>query len=196
MNYLGHLYFSSDNHALMLANLYGDFVKGKNYTYLPEIVQKGVSLHRKIDDFIDHHPAVTQFRMKLYHDLPKVAGIAIDLYFDHLLAKNWKVFHQQELNEFIDQFLTYALNPKHLTFHEKKFSYPQNYIHLLTLIQRYNWMKKYVYLKGLNKAASGLSKRISFENNLNQASKFYLKHEIEVQSVFNQYMRDAKEEFN
>src|SRR5690554_5531033 len=183
MNYLGHLYFSGDNHALMLANLYGDFVKGKNYTYLPESIQKGVFLHRKIDDFIDHHPKVTQLRLKLYHDLPKIAGIAIDLYFDHLLAKNWEVYHQQKLNEFIDQFLTYALNPKHLSFNEKKFNYPQNYIHLLTLIKYHNWIKKYIHLEGLNEAASGLSTRISFHNNLNQAVKVYLKHESEIKFV-------------
>ena len=30
MNFLGHLYFSHDDLALMQANLFGDFVKGKD----------------------------------------------------------------------------------------------------------------------------------------------------------------------
>lgn len=39
----------------MIANLFGDFVKGKDYSYLPKIVQEGVFLHREIDDFIDQN---------------------------------------------------------------------------------------------------------------------------------------------
>src|SRR5690554_7679267 len=69
----------------MLANLFGDFVKGKDYTYLPQIIQDGVGLHRQIDDFVDRHPLVSELRLKLYKELPKIAGIAIDLFFDHLL---------------------------------------------------------------------------------------------------------------
>ena len=68
----------------MLANLYGDFVKGKDLTNYSAIVQKGIHLNRSIDYFIDTHPAVTELRLSLYDKLPKVAGIAIDLYFDHL----------------------------------------------------------------------------------------------------------------
>ena len=51
MNYLGHLYLSGDQKDLMLANLFGDFVKGRDYSYLPQIVQTGVTLHREIDNF-------------------------------------------------------------------------------------------------------------------------------------------------
>ena len=53
MNLLGHLYFSADDKELMIANLYGDHFHGRNYTHFPEIIQKGIYLHRQIDDFID-----------------------------------------------------------------------------------------------------------------------------------------------
>src|SRR5690554_7004125 len=122
----------------MLANLFGDFVKGKDYTYLPEDVQRGVLLHRQIDDYVDHHPKVTELRLMLYKDLPKIAGIAIDLYFDHLLAKQWKFYHNKNLFDYIDSFLSYALNPNHLTYKEKGFAYPQSFIHLLQIIKEKN----------------------------------------------------------
>jgi len=70
----------------MNANLYGDFVKGRDYSKYPLIIQGGITLHREIDDFIDHHPLVLELLHELYAPLPKVAGIAIDLYFDHLLT--------------------------------------------------------------------------------------------------------------
>jgi acyl carrier protein phosphodiesterase len=93
MNFLGHLYFSNNDFELMQANLFGDFVKGKDYTHLPLKLQEGVTLHRKIDHYIDHHPAVLDLVHLLHDDLPKVAAIAVDIYFDHLLAKNWSKFH-------------------------------------------------------------------------------------------------------
>ena len=138
MNYLGHLYFSDNHHPLMLANLFGDFVKGKDYSYLPDIVQKGVYLHREIDDFVDHHPLVTTTRIKLYKELPKVAGIAMDLYFDHLLAKNWDLYHKKPLDQFVNDFFEYALNEKSLNFQGQNFKYPPQFIHLLTIMDENN----------------------------------------------------------
>lgn len=176
----------------MLANLYGDFVKGKDYTHLPNIVQEGVYLHRKIDDFIDHHPLVTKTRLKLYAELPKVAGIAIDLYFDHLLAKNWNQYHQKPLAQFVDEFFEYALQENHLTFNQINFRYPPQFIHLLTLMKENHWMERYEKLEGLEMASKGLSRRISFPNNLGDSERTFLNHQSEIALIFNHYMKDAK----
>lgn len=196
MNYLGHIYFSGDNNPLKVANLYGDFVKGKDYTYLPQIVQDGVLLHRQIDDYVDNHPSVTALRLKLYKDLPKIAGVAIDLYFDHLLAKQWSRYHKQELFEFIDEFFVYASNKENLTFKENNFTYPKAFIKLLERIQKHNLMKRYVKLEGLEMASNGLSRRISFENNLHQAAEVFNLHEKEISDAFDHYMVDAKLKFS
>lgn len=195
MNYLGHLFFSKDEPSLMLANLYGDFVKGKDYTYLPEDVQRGVLLHRQIDDYVDHHPKVTELRLMLYKDLPKIAGIAIDLYFDHLLAKQWKFYHNKNLFDYIDSFLSYALNPNHLTYKEKGFAYPQSFIHLLRIINEKNIIKRYVEIEGLAFASTGLSKRLSFPNNLFEAVAVFHQHEKEISATFDDYMTDAIKKF-
>jgi acyl carrier protein phosphodiesterase len=77
MNFLGHLYFSNNNLELMYANLFGDHVKGSDYSHFPEIVQTGISLHRSIDNYIDHHPKVVELMHKLYPELPKVTVIAM-----------------------------------------------------------------------------------------------------------------------
>ncbi len=195
MNYLGHLYFSKEKQDLMVANLFGDFVKGKDYSYLPEIVQQGVLLHRQIDDFIDRHPSVTQLRLKLYKELPKIAGIAIDLYFDHLLAKNWSEFHPKTLNQFVDDFLDYAMLSQNLKFNKPPFEYPENFRNLLNALYHHDLLKKYVHIDGLTLSSRGLSRRISFENNLDTAAEVYLVFEEEIESVFRIYMEDAKLKF-
>lgn len=179
----------------MLANLYGDFVKGKDYTHLPDIVQKGVYLHRRIDDYVDHHPLVTEVRLKLYEELPKVAGIAMDLYFDHLLAKNWSIYHSKPLAQFVDDFFDFALQKENLTFPQINFSYPPQFIRLLTLMKENHWIERYETLEGLEMASKGLSKRISFPNKLGQSERTFLNHQSEIFSAFLQYMNDAKSNF-
>jgi acyl carrier protein phosphodiesterase len=107
MNFLGHLFFSDNNLELMYANLFGDFVKGKDLSAFSPVVQSGIVLHRSIDFYIDQHPEVRKLMHILYPVLPKVTGIAIDLYFDHCLAKNWKSYHAKSYKDFLDEFYAY-----------------------------------------------------------------------------------------
>lgn len=198
MNYLGHLYLSGDQPDLMLANIFGDFVKGRDYSHLPVIVQKGVTLHREIDDFIDHYPLILELlNESLYKELPKVAPIAIDLFMDHLLAKNWFRYHQLELMEFEKNFFKYALNRSNQVFKSQmgNFSYPKEFISLLTIMHKKSWLSQYEKLDGLKMASTGLSKRISFENNLDQASNVFKKYENLIEKVFFQFMKDAEIKF-
>ncbi|HLW40440.1 MAG TPA: ACP phosphodiesterase [Brumimicrobium sp.] len=196
MNYLGHLYLSGNHPDLMLSNLYGDFVKGKDYSYLPQIIQEGVDLHRQIDDFVDRHPLVTELRLQLYTDLPKVAGIAIDLYFDHLLADRWQVYHPQPLNQFVDYFFDFALDEVERKHNSPSFEFPKQFIHLIHIMEKQGWLKQYKKIEGLEMASKGLSNRISFPNNLNEASLVFRKHQNRIEHVFEEYISDAKKRFD
>lgn len=193
MNFLGHLYLSGDNPSLMLANLYGDFIKGKDYSYLPPIVQKGVSLHRQIDDFVDNFPQVVQLRHQLYKDLPKVAGIAIDLYFDYCLAKNWNDYHPISLPNYVTNFFRYTNNATHFTINN--FTYKKSFIELIQIMQARKWLTRYAKIEGLTMASSGLSRRISFENNLDFAPSVFIKKQIIIEETFTSYMNVARKKF-
>jgi acyl carrier protein phosphodiesterase len=182
----------------MVANLYGDFVKGKDYTFLPTIVQRGVKLHRRIDDFIDHHPLIIELKSELYKPLPKISGIAIDLYMDHLLAKNWEKYSTHALDSFVNDFFQFALNKDNQTIYSlsSKFTYPSEFINLLKLIHEQQWIIRYKKIDGLIMASSGLSKRISFNNSLHKAPDVFIELEQEITNVFHNFMNAAKNEFN
>jgi len=184
MNYLGHLYFSDSNTELMYANIYGDFVKGSNLSMHSTIVQKGVVLHRKIDDFIDTHPIINDLKKELSPLLPKIYGIAIDLYFDHWLAKNWSLHHNVELSVFIEEF--YSAN-----HYSKQFT-NQNYQFLIAKMREDDWLNQYKTIDGLNFAATGLSRRISFENTLWKAKEVYIEKEGLIESSLEKFMVEAK----
>lgn len=184
MNFLGHLYFSDNDPALMHANLFGEYVKGSDYSQYPDWVQRGIRLHRTIDHFIDHHPKVVELIRFLYTDLPRVAGIAIDLYFDHLLAKNWERFHPLPLEHFIDQFYSYL--PEHSVFDKQEFWF------VLEKMKEGNWLINYRNMDGLRFACTGLSRRISFENSLATAPDVFLQFSERIEETFGLYMEDAR----
>lgn len=183
MNFLGHLYFSNNDHELMYANLFGDHVKGRDMQSYSKIVRSGIQLHRSIDDYIDHHPVVVELMHQLYSELPKVTGIAIDLFFDHLLAKHWNKFHSVPYQDFLEKF--YQYKPKYWSEYTPDF---QNFVHTL---RENRWLDYYPEMYGLQKSCEGVSSRLSFENQLKNAPTSFIKHEQEIQTCFEFYMTEA-----
>lgn len=187
MNYLGHLFFSKNDKQLMLANLFGDFVKGKDLSGYSAKVREGIVLHRAIDNYIDTHPAVLELLHELYAQLPKVAGIAVDLYFDHLLAKNWNRYHPQPLEEFLDQFYE-SIDVTHD-------DYSPSFRNMIGHLVRVNWISYYPTTDGLDKACNGVSSRLSFPNELKNGLRVFRKHKERITAVFERYMTDAIQHF-
>ena len=186
MNFLGHLFFSNNDLDLMIANLYGDSVKGTKYQHYSKVIQQGIVLHRKIDSYIDQHPDVKKLKIELYNDLPKIAGVAIDLIFDHLLAKKWDEFHEKKLNIFLEEFYNHR-SPLESEMNSE-FSI------LLTRMRSRKWMNYYPTLYGLEKSSIGVSQRISFPNRLKDTPKVFIKHQKIIEETFYIYMKDAMKE--
>ncbi len=101
MNYLAHLYLSGETPEIRVGNFIGDYVKGNSYNkYSPEI-QKGILLHRRIDEFTDKHPIVKQSAGRLREHYGRYSGIVIDMFYDHFLAVNWKHYSDIELSQYV-----------------------------------------------------------------------------------------------
>lgn len=90
MNWLAHLYLARHSDAAMLGALLGDFAFGR--TGLDRFGTEEhaeILLHRRIDRFTDTHPAVEALRARFPEGRRRYAGIVLDVYFDHLLARDW-----------------------------------------------------------------------------------------------------------
>lgn len=167
----------------MFANLFGDFVKGSDLSHYPSIIQDGITLHRNIDQYIDNHPKVKELLHQLYEDLPKISGVAIDLYFDHLLARNWEQYHHEDLHQFIHSF--YSSKP----LDEK--AYSDEFIFMIARMKEYNWLEQYQFHYGLTKACQGINRRLSFENAILKAPDVFIEKEKEITETFHEFMKDA-----
>lgn len=187
MNFLGHLYFSGDNPELMYCNLFGDFVKGRDLSQFPDLLAQGIQLHRNIDSYIDNHPAVLELRHELSYSLNRFTSIAIDLFFDHLLARNWSSYIDTSLRIYCDTFYRYQ------SIYAAYFS--DDFKFLLDKMKEGDWIYNYQFAHGLEFACRGLSKRINFENDLYKAPEVFLKHEQSILRAFNLYMADAVPHF-
>ncbi len=84
----------------MLGGIVADFARNPEIAVLPEDVQRGVRLHRQIDGFTDSHPIVHRSMGRVTRQLGWFAGIVIDIYYDHILARHWKTYSSETLSDF------------------------------------------------------------------------------------------------
>lgn len=109
MNYLAHALLSGPDDELRLGNFLGDFVKGRveNYQgpHVTERLREGIRLHRAIDSFTDQHPVVRRSKTRLSSRYGLRSGVIVDVTYDHFLAKKWKNFEAEDLNEYSASFL-------------------------------------------------------------------------------------------
>ena len=90
MNHLAHALLAGDDDALLLGSLLGDFWRGAPDPAWSAGVRRGVLLHRSIDVYTDSHPVVGASRARFEPPWRRYAGILVDMYFDHALARDWR----------------------------------------------------------------------------------------------------------
>ncbi len=100
MNYLAHLHLGGEAPAQLLGSLYGDFVKGPLKGRWPADIEAAIALHRRIDAFTDSHPLQARARSRFPAARRRYAGILLDLFFDHCLARDWARYAEQPLEQF------------------------------------------------------------------------------------------------
>ncbi|HET7775024.1 MAG TPA: ACP phosphodiesterase [Azospira sp.] len=98
MNFLAHAYLGGASAADRLGGFLGDFVKGPLAAMphgLPAEILAGVDLHRRLDSFAETHPAFCRSKARVSPERRRVAGIMVDLFYDHFLARDWPAWVEQ-----------------------------------------------------------------------------------------------------
>ncbi|MGK0290416.1 MAG: acyl carrier protein phosphodiesterase [bacterium] len=161
MNYLAHIFLSEPTPENQIGNLLGDFVKkheDKNYS---DAIQKGILRHRKIDRFTDYHPIFQTSRTRICSENRRYAGILIDIFYDHFLAKNWHLFSVISLEQFSDEFYQ-AL--------QKNYSIlPTRLQQMMPFFIKENWLLSYKHQSNIERTLLRFSKRIKRENSLSKS---------------------------
>jgi len=100
LNYLAHFHLADQIGSSLAGNYLGDFVRGRALDDWPESVEAGIRLHRRIDAFTDSHPEVLEAMRLMSPVRRRVAGIIVDVAFDHFLTRHWERFDDRPLSVF------------------------------------------------------------------------------------------------
>ena len=158
MNYLAHLFLAGTDPEIILGNFIADHVKGSDVLKYSDNIRKGILMHRAIDTFTDQHPVVKESIARLRADFRKYAGVIVDMYYDHYLSANWDEYSDQDLPDFTKTRYT-ILN----TF---KSIIPERSARLLFYMEKQNWLLSYGSFEGMQQAFNGMSRRTTFESNM------------------------------
>ncbi len=153
MNFLAHTYLSGCNDEIIVGNFMGDYVKGRNYVHLPELVRKGILIHRDIDTFTDAHAITRRSRLRLVERYHKYAGVIVDIFYDHFLAATWSDYCGIALKEYVDR--TYDLLKRNYK------TLPQGIKVWFPTFLENNWMMAYQTVDGIELVLDRMSANTS-----------------------------------
>lgn len=184
MNFLAHIYLSGDDDDIKIGNFLGDFVKGRlnkltNAQFSLGVIN-GMALHREIDFFTDTHPIVKQSIDRLQPKYHKVSGIIVDMFYDHILAKNFLQYSSISLPEYSQSFYDLLKN--------RKSEIPKEMDRMVKSMVSHNWLMGYTTYEGIEWALKGISQRLSFDSGIEKATeelrRDYALYEAEFQLFF------------
>ncbi|TLX65476.1 ACP phosphodiesterase [Stutzerimonas nosocomialis] len=152
MNYLAHLHLGGPRPADLLGSLYGDFVKGPLQGRWPADIEAGIRLHRQIDLFTDSHPRVLMAKARFPAERRRLAGILVDLFFDHCLAANWHDYAEEPLDAFTRRVYRVLQDEPEL---------PGALAQIAPRMAAQDWLGSYREFGVLEQVIAGMSRRLS-----------------------------------
>jgi acyl carrier protein phosphodiesterase len=185
MNFLAHLYLSGNNESLMIGNFVADSVKGSAYEKFTAGIKKGILLHRAIDFYSDNHPVFLKSVERLRPNYKKYAGVIVDIYYDHYLAKNWKDYCDKPLEQYVSE--VHALMLKNILL------MPEKSVMFLNYAIQTNRLVSYATLKGIGEVLEGMSQRTTFKSNMELAVNDLQKNYTEFEKEFKMFFPEVKE---
>lgn len=179
MNYLAHQYLSFQNEEIQLGNLYGEIVRGKDFTNYPKGIQLGIKLHRSIDTFTDQHEVVKRSSQLFHKNYGKYSPVIIDVFYDYFLIRNWNKYSEIPLEKFIED--AYALFRKNFD------TFPPRLQYIIKYMLKMDWFRTYQTKEGVKKTLEGISQRAKFENNIEDAVNELNIYEEQLDNDFNEF---------
>jgi len=184
MNYLAHAYLSFGNKDILTGNMIADHVKGKiALAKLPEGIQQGIKLHRRIDEYTDFHPATQRAKIWFRADYRLYAGAIMDCLYDHYLANDPLYFKNEEV---LKQFAqtTYAQLEENAAF------FPERFVNYFPYMRDQDWLSNYRTIRGIKQSLGGLERRAKYMPSADKAYELFITNYYHLNQCFFELMND------
>jgi len=184
MNFLAHIYLSGDNDLIKIGNFMADGIRGKHFETFPMEIQKGIILHRAIDTFTDAHPVFRQSTKKLHSRYHHYAGVIVDVFYDHFLAKNWSVYSNENLEEYIQLF--------YKSLEDNRPILTERTIGIMPYMFEQNWLSSYQTIEGINTILTQMDSRTKNKSKMRFATDELKEFYTEFEQDFTLFFEDLR----
>jgi acyl carrier protein phosphodiesterase len=183
MNYLAHLYLSPPDEESLLGSLMGDFVKGPLDGRYGEEITRAIALHRRIDVFTDAHPQVLQSKSRISPMRRRYAGVMIDVFYDHFLAKHWNEFHDDPLEAFTARIYRILL--------QRHAMLPAKLQYVAPIMAQLDWLGSYAEVGSIYTALDRMGQRLKRENRLLNSTDELVENYAELEADFRAFLPEV-----
>jgi len=185
MNYFAHLVLSQPTLESTVGNLLGDFARGIDQSALDPAVLAGLNNHRAVDRFTDSYIRAAGIKQCFSPDRKRFAGIALDVYFDHLLINHWHEFDARNLNDVIVEFYARMEGGRALM--------PGSEMRRVTSRMISNdWFGSYRDIDSVAEALDRIAMRIRFANQFGNVIEDLRRHEDSILELFFDFFPELK----
>jgi acyl carrier protein phosphodiesterase len=185
LNFLAHALLAGEAPHLIVGGVVGDWIKGNLPAGLPDDLAQGVALHRAIDHFAETHPAFCRSRSRVSPARRRYAGVLVDVFYDHLLARDWATIHPRPLHEYCES--VYDLIETRLP------DLPADSHLALKLMTKEDWLSSYAQIEGIADVLARMSRRARQPNPLAQGELELLADVEGFTGDFYEWLGDARE---
>ena len=184
MNYLAHAYLSFNHPEILVGNMISDFVKGRQKLQYPSGVQKGIILHRLIDEFTDAHSA-TRAAKEVFRPVYRLYSAAfIDIVYDHFLATDQDEFREVSLEKFSESTYIILNRYTHL--------FPDPFARMFPYMQSQNWLYNYRLEGGIQRSFGGLVRRAAYLTESEQAFTLFRQNYELLKEYYTTFFKELK----
>ncbi len=168
MNFLAHLFVTRFDDDWMMGNMIADFIKKHEEKNFSEAIQKGIKVHRMIDDFTDTHPVIRSGSHRIMPHFHKYSPVIVDIYYDYLLTKHWRHVSDEPMELFTKRVYELFLN--------RMDEMPERLQKYLPNMIEHDWLSNYGTKPGLEFTFQKFEKRLSFDMPLDTAPEVLLEN--------------------
>lgn len=184
MNFLAHLYLSENYPKIMIGNFIADHIKGNQFTHLDPTIQKGIKLHREIDTFTDSHKITRMSKRRLHKRYGLYAGIVIDIFYDHYLAKNWSNYSAIPLKIYVNSFYDLVYSYQEVL--------PEKTLKMIPYMIKYDWLFNYQYKEGIKNVLEGMNRKTNNKGQIDLAIHDLRKLDKDFEKDFELFFTDLQ----
>jgi len=142
-------------------------------------------LHRAIDSHAESHPAFRQSRARVSAGRRRYAGVLVDVFYDHLLARDWALAHHEPLATFCAG--VYRL------VEQRMGELPVDSHPALRMMAREDWLSSYAEIGGIAAILARMSRRARQPNPLHRGEEEFLSDAAGFNRDFASWLDDTRQ---